>query len=515
MAWQKVVGVVAVLVDVLTKKEKAMPRKSKELTRMPLKKGLDPKWRRIYKGQIHYFRGTYDDALAQWEKKKIELDKETDENAHLIPYEKLRSCMKSWGAAHIAYFFDNMIAKHPPLLDWIVEWVVKSIFNDLSQVHFVEENPHFEPFLVVEKDDDYFRIFHPVEIDDTIKTYFLSDDVALDFFNELCEDVEHKFKEDYREGTQQTTIALSIEQFLDRQKAKVSGGLRSSGRYELLKRCLSHFREFIGGRAGTDRLNAVFLESYHSKLLGEMKNGWTPDYAVLYMGAAKQFIRWAWRKELIPNLPRNIDDSDLAIATTPKKLKTFSKEEIHILFSFATERTKLYLLLMLNAGMTQKDIADLTRQEVNFEHGWIERKRSKTKNHGNVPTIRYTLWNTTLELLRKHQSKDPVLVLVNEDGKPLKVDELREDKGVSIDNIATAYKRLIKRVKDSGTKIDKTLKHFRKTSSGKLEDSDFSQCSRWFLGHAPRSVADIHYLPPPQKTFDRAIKWLAKEYGID
>ena len=48
-----------------------MPRKSKELTRMPLKKGLAPKWRRIYKGQIHYFRGSYDDALERGKRRKL------------------------------------------------------------------------------------------------------------------------------------------------------------------------------------------------------------------------------------------------------------------------------------------------------------------------------------------------------------------------------------------------------------------------------------------------------------
>src|SRR5208337_356959 len=114
------------------------------------------------------------------------------------------------------------------------------------------------------------------------------------------------------------------------------------------------------------------------------------------------------------------------------------------LLGLATERTRLYLLLMLNTGMTQKDIADLTPIEVNLTHGWIERRRSKTKKSENTPTIKFKLWNTTLELLRKHHSQDdPDRILTNEDGRPLRVDELREDKWISIDNIATAYKRLV------------------------------------------------------------------------
>ena len=81
-----------------------MPRsKAKELTRCwQSKKGLTPKWRKIYKGQKLYFRGFYDDALAQWEKKKVELDEQKEENASLLPYEKLRSFMEHWVATHIA-----------------------------------------------------------------------------------------------------------------------------------------------------------------------------------------------------------------------------------------------------------------------------------------------------------------------------------------------------------------------------------------------------------------------------
>ena len=95
-----------------------------------------------------------------------------------------------------------------------------------------------------------------------------------------------------------------------------------------------------GAGQETDRLNALSLESITaSKLLrkDEPMAG-LRYYAALYMAAAKQSIRWAWRKELIQNLPRNIDDSDLAILATQKKLRLFSKEELKVLFAFTTER---------------------------------------------------------------------------------------------------------------------------------------------------------------------------------
>jgi len=70
-----------------------MARKKRELTRMPLKKGLSPKWRKMYKGQIYYFRGTYEEALTAWQKKRLELDRKEQEDSpdyHRGLLEKMR-----------------------------------------------------------------------------------------------------------------------------------------------------------------------------------------------------------------------------------------------------------------------------------------------------------------------------------------------------------------------------------------------------------------------------------------
>ena len=37
-----------------------------ELTPMIMPKGAAPRWRKKYQGEIHYFRGDYAGALAQW-----------------------------------------------------------------------------------------------------------------------------------------------------------------------------------------------------------------------------------------------------------------------------------------------------------------------------------------------------------------------------------------------------------------------------------------------------------------
>lgn len=229
----------------------------------------------------------------------------------------------------------------------------------------------------------------------------------------------------------------------------------------------------------------------------------------------KSFVTWCWETELIDNLPRNIKSKTLSIAIQPKKLKTFTNEEIRTLLSYANERTRLYFLLMLNTSMSQKDLSDLAQEEVDWERGRIIRKRSKTKDAEGVPTVEYVLWPETLELLRKFADKKGERVLVNQDGGQLKTEELRNGRLNKIDNIATSYHRLLVKLRANGIKISKSLKIFRKTSPSRLTaNKDYANCATWFLGHSPRGVAAKHYLALTQETFDGGVLWLREEYAI-
>jgi hypothetical protein len=49
-----------------------------------------------------------------------------------------------------------------------------------------------------------------------------------------------------------------------------------------------------------------------------------------------------------------------------------------------------------------------------------------------------------------------------------------------------------------------------------LEDKpEFAACARYFGGWSPRGVSERHYIAVPQATFDRAVMWLAKSYGLE
>jgi integrase len=190
----------------------------------------------------------------------------------------------------------------------------------------------------------------------------------------------------------------------------------------------------------------------------------------------------------------------------------FSKGEIKSLLCSASDRTRLYILLMLNCGMTQKDIADLHVLEVDWEDGRIVRRRSKTADRENVPVVNYLLWPETLRLLKQERAKDSTdRVLLNSNGQPLWSETLTEQgKYQKVDNVKNAFDRLRKAVR-----VNKPLKSLKKTSATLLRNSEkFGGLAGLFLGHAPQSMSEKHYTLVPQDLLDRAVQWLGAEYGM-
>ena len=84
-----------------------------------------------------------------------------------------------------------------------------------------------------------------------------------------------------------------------------------------------------------------------------------------------------------------------------------------------------------------------------------------------------------------------------------------------IDNVRSAFRRVISKLADDKidpVKIDKPLKLLRKTAATKLGGHvTYGRFAQYFLGHAPATVADKHYVAPDAAQFDTAIEWLGEQ----
>ncbi len=77
--------------------------------------------------------------------------------------------------------------------------------------------------------------------------------------------------------------------------------------------------------------------------------------------------------------------------------------------------------------------------------------------------------------------------------------------------IGRAYARFLESLKIA--KADRRpLKLLRKTAASRLgQHREHSRYAQHFLGHAPRTIAEKHYVRPYEEQFDNAIRWLGEQ----
>jgi integrase len=308
-------------------------------------------------------------------------------------------------------------------------------------------------------------------------------------------------------------VAAHVDAFLIAKEQEAGANGVGMSRLYTLRLHLTDFTEWLGGDTPVERISSQDILSYRAYLLKQVsENKWSRTTVSDRLSSVKTFVRWLWQIEAIASLPRVLDPRSklLEIGKSVRQIVTFTESEIGTLLTNASERTELYILLSLNTAMTQKDIADLVHEEVDWEQGRIIRQRSKTRRSRNVPTVNYKLWSETLVLLLKHRSGAMTgRVLLNEGGEPL----LREGTSASgkyqkMDNVRNAFDRLRKK-----QKITKPFKSLKKTSASLLRgQAQFQSVVGLFLGHAPQKISEKFYAADPQQLLDDAIAWLRGHY---
>jgi integrase len=321
------------------------------------------------------------------------------------------------------------------------------------------------------------------------------------------------------------TIQANVSAFVSFKRSQAEAGERSLDRADSLRVHLNeHFAKWIAPETPVTDINEATVSDYYQHILSLAKEGKVSRYYARDLFASfRQFVRWVANRRLIP-LPLNLASRDFGFKLTGN-IQTFENAEVTALLNAASGRTKLYLLLMLNCGFTQADIAELGQSEIDLKRGTLAHKRTKTEEHESVPTVAYGLWKETKALLVEYLNRTckatnrhgDCLALVNENGNGL-LRKRYDEKGKlkKQDDIRSAYNRVVaklNRKRKAGDRINKTLKHFRKTASSKLEEHPtYGRYVVHFLGQSPESVAGKFYVSPSQKQFDEAVKWLRGQF---
>ena len=275
------------------------------------------------------------------------------------------------------------------------------------------------------------------------------------------------------------TIDALVTSYLADRKAEMESGNLSAASYSSDVYRLDVFATHCERERKSklaDVVTAEFLGAYRAKQLKALAKGKASAPTAKHnLRTVKALLRWAYKTEAIDVLPRVLEG--YANVTIPKPVLAFySVDEIKTQWKHATPRQRLYILLALNLGYTQADIATLEHGMVDLAAGKVIRNRHKTEQPQNAK-----LWPLTSKLLQAEMT-DPrksTLMLLGENGNPLVSDKESEaGKPLHIDAINLAFKRVKVKAKMTGDK--RGFKHFRKTArrtSAKQIRRTSSQCS--------------------------------------
>lgn len=310
-----------------------------------------------------------------------------------------------------------------------------------------------------------------------------------------------------RAASPERTMAAQVEAWKGQLRAACESNQMSEGRYDAYCRRIRPFASFV---AVIDAISEATLDDFHAHLSARMlAGGCSAATAHELMMTAKQFVRWLAERRLIA-LPGNIESRRLRFSqTAASRIETFTIDEVRAILSACdgfSERTKLYLLLMLNCGMYQNDISELKSEEVDWKTGVVTRARSKTRERGG-PVVSYKLWPETFDLLTKHRAKGGELALTTDEGNQLVRYWLEEGKMRRYDAVQSAWSRLAKRM--GASKLRLGMKHLRKTSASILaQHPRLKFYANHYLADSPKSVADRHHVVPSDAEFFKALNWL-------
>jgi integrase len=284
---------------------------------------------------------------------------------------------------------------------------------------------------------------------------------------------------------------------------------RKDAELNLKKVCLGHFERFLKPETDIKEITSVKWGEFYNHLLGKIGPGFGIVYAEKVLTRSRQFIKHVVAEGLIKE-PGTLY-SPLYRFTIPKrKIQVFTKEQVHEILYSIPEQYQLHVLLALNCGFTQIDIASLHPSEVdwNKKKPKITRKRTKTKDMSDdVPVVTYVLWPETYELLdRYRKTGDSEHVLLNKLGNPW----VYWKNKVKYDSIHTWSSRVLKQLK-----IERSFKHFRKTGASTMNQHEvYGGLVRLYLGGPPQGMTEIHYAEPPMKMLEKALVWLRDELEI-
>ncbi|QDU75977.1 hypothetical protein Pan97_30210 [Bremerella volcania] len=246
--------------------------------------------------------------------------------------------------------------------------------------------------------------------------------------------------------TGERRIGTLAQSWLDQRKAQAERGELSLKQWSEDRAKLEVFRNFIIANYPTvvfiDQISPSMLNLYRDKQW-EFIDHENPQYRISKatlkkrLDAVSKWLHWLVDQNILAELPKDLKTYGRVKLDKPKPI-FWEVSDVRKLSENSPIRTRLFIMLALNLGYTQKDIATLEPDMIDWETGIVTRARNKTGVYGKA-----RLWPSSLKLLMKLgncQADGPILTGNN--GAPLYAETVNENgKLATNDAIRLAFTR--------------------------------------------------------------------------
>jgi integrase len=295
-----------------------------------------------------------------------------------------------------------------------------------------------------------------------------------------------------RPDPEDVTVKEAANAFLNHKLDKVKAG-------ELSVRTLAKYKEvavLIVRAFGKARLVTNLRPTDFTSLKNRMTRRWGPLRVADFIQHVRSVFKHALDSELIdrpvrfgPGFARP-SQKTLRLHRAKQGAKLFTADEIRRLITAADTTMRAMLLLGVNSGYGNADVASLPLSAVNLETGWLAFPRPKT----GIPR-RCPLWPETIAALREALASRPApknpacaaLVFLSQRGTPWC--SVREENRT--DGVAVQTGRLLKQLGINGRKGlgFYTLRHTFRTVADEARDQPAAD---FLMGHESPHMSTIY-----------------------
>jgi len=172
----------------------------------------------------------------------------------------------------------------------------------------------------------------------------------------------------------------------------------------------------------------------------------------------------------------------------------FEADELRIILDVIVQPLRAMILLGVNCGCGQTDIANLPQTSIDLDAGWIDYPRPKTGIDRRMP-----LWPETITAVReaiatRPQSKKPAdddMVFLTKFGNRwvrMTEHELPE-KRLPLDSVAQEFSKVLRTLDINGNRNFYALRHTFETIAGESRDQVAVNA---IMGHVDSSMAGVY-----------------------